>query len=302
MTEYFNINFIIDLWNIPGELKFVRKMANWAYYSPEKNVYFRITSNEHRSIDQITAELNWIKHLTLDNIKAIQPVLSKNNNLIESALFNNQLFHIVCFTAAEGKRENLEESKEDFYINWGKLTGQLHKSTKSYQNPKSRPGWYEDEYHQNIILQRKSTDGLIYKKSLELEEKFHNLPLDLESFGLIHADLHTGNFNIDTNGKITLFDFDDCVQHWFIYDIAIVFWNLSFYKLNENFAKENFLKGYFKENFLDKFWFEHLEDFYAYRVILIYYFAKREIAASGFNPKIVENFNACINSANDYFK
>ena len=42
-----------------------------------------------------------------------------------------------------------------------------------------------------------------------------------DAYGLVHADLHMGNFFVDHSGQMTVFDFDDCCFHWFGYDCAV---------------------------------------------------------------------------------
>jgi Ser/Thr protein kinase RdoA (MazF antagonist) len=53
-------------------------------------------------------------------------------------------------------------------------------------------------------------------------------PVSHRHYGLIHSDLHLGNFYVN-NGKMTIFDFDDLQLGWFVFDIAIslyyIFWN-----------------------------------------------------------------------------
>jgi|SRR6266540_3194345 len=91
------------------------------------------------------------------------------------------------------------------------------------------------------------------------------LPRDANSYGLIHTDMHHWNFLVH-EGNITVFDFDDCTRHWFIYDIAVpihyplIEIPLCEMKRRGKFAREffsHFMKGYDRENHLDTFWFKH---------------------------------------------
>jgi len=41
------------------------------------------------------------------------------------------------------------------------------------------------------------------------------------SVGLVHGDAHAGNFLVE-DGRITLFDFADCVYGRYVYDVAMV--------------------------------------------------------------------------------
>ena len=99
------------------------------------------------------------------------------------------------------------------------------------------------------------------------------LPKDRESYGLIHQDAHGGNFFVH-EGQITLFDFDDCVYSWFIYDIAMVLFYAAMFKedmaaYTADFMSE-FLRGYSQENKLDPVWLKELPYFLKLREIDLY--------------------------------
>jgi Ser/Thr protein kinase RdoA (MazF antagonist) len=48
-----------------------------------------------------------------------------------------------------------------------------------------------------------------------------SLPTPVDGYGLLHTDLHHGNFFVD-EGRITAFDFDDIGYNWFASDIAVL--------------------------------------------------------------------------------
>ena len=52
-------------------------------------------------------------------------------------------------------------------------------------------------------------------------ETFISLPTNTEDFGLVHFDFSDGNYHIDMNtGDITVFDFDNCMYCWYMFDLA----------------------------------------------------------------------------------
>ena len=52
-------------------------------------------------------------------------------------------------------------------------------------------------------------------------EKFRELPMDVDSYGLVHFDFSDGNYHVDmSNGNITTFDFDNCINCWYMFDLA----------------------------------------------------------------------------------
>ncbi|HKK21054.1 MAG TPA: phosphotransferase, partial [candidate division Zixibacteria bacterium] len=102
------------------------------------------------------------------------------------------------------------------------------------------------------------------------------LPADPDSFGLIHVDFHQGNFFVH-EGKITLFDFDDCHYDYFANDIAIPLFYAARSAMSGSdtvkFARvflSAFVTGYRKVCQLPVRGFDHLHDFMKLREILLY--------------------------------
>jgi Ser/Thr protein kinase RdoA (MazF antagonist) len=72
-----------------------------------------------------------------------------------------------------------------------------------------------------------------------------------ETFGLIHNDLHQGNFFVMGN-ELILYDFDDCAYNWFAQDLAVSMYHALW--TGESFHPEwtdfhdvfiaNFFEGY----------------------------------------------------------
>ena len=52
-------------------------------------------------------------------------------------------------------------------------------------------------------------------------EEYRTLPTDPESYGLVHFDFSDGNYHIDMRtGDLTVFDFDNCMYCWYMFDLA----------------------------------------------------------------------------------
>jgi Ser/Thr protein kinase RdoA (MazF antagonist) len=102
--------------------------------------------------------------------------------------------------------------QEPFFVDYGRLLGRIHRLSKSYTlpNPAWSRGAWQDPVNMNIhddLMADKSVLGECYR---ELMAHLLALPQDADGYGMIHQDAHAGNFFVDENGKITLFDFDDC--------------------------------------------------------------------------------------------
>jgi Ser/Thr protein kinase RdoA (MazF antagonist) len=112
------------------------------------------------------------------------------------------------------------------YRTLGSTIGKIHALAAQFnqtQPTKIRPEW--DGIPNNFNPESDQDPGLaiLNAEREKVVNYLNSLPQELGSFGLIHGDLHLGNFFVDVTGnKITLFDFDDCVYGWFMMDNAIL--------------------------------------------------------------------------------
>ncbi len=123
---------------------------------------------------------------------------------------------------------------------------------------------------------------LVLERFCDLMEHLESLPRDRETYGMIHQDAHAGNFFVDEQAKITLFDFDDCCYSWFMNDIAIVlFYAIMGHEDQPAFTHEfmsHFLTGYRRENKLDRAWLREIPYFLKLREIDLYAVIYRSFA------------------------
>ena len=111
----------------------------------------------------------------------------------------------------------------EYFFNIGKTLGKIHVLSKNFEPGAAprRPDYF-DKYNIEYINQ------LIPDKYSELKsaiaahlETFRALPTDAQSYGLVHFDFSDGNYHIDmTTGNITVFDFDNCLYCWYMFDLA----------------------------------------------------------------------------------
>jgi Ser/Thr protein kinase RdoA (MazF antagonist) len=73
----------------------------------------------------------------------------------------------------------------------------------------------EGEFEPELIREWGRSIGAFHRLSRTL------LSESAETYGLIHSDAHPGNF-VHQEGRLTFFDFDDCLYTWFGYDVATI--------------------------------------------------------------------------------
>ncbi|MBN1231417.1 MAG: phosphotransferase [Anaerolineales bacterium] len=238
-------------------------------YSFEKEEYdyiLRVTHDTYRNADQIQGEVEWINYLNDNGVPAARAMLSPQGILTYGVPAAKGSFIASVFEKAQGSHIPKEAWGNDFFRYLGSVVGKMHRLSKDFcpSTPRYRRISWMDDVEQMNAKYSGFCSTRVRDKYDYVVSYFSNLPKNKESFGLVHYDIHRGNFFYH-NGKITLFDFADCIYHWYINDIAIVlFYALSHdcsnseeRKAGETFFRE-FLSGYYTENDLEPCWLRHI--------------------------------------------
>ncbi len=244
----------------------------------------KVIPGSHRRPPQIYGELEWINHLVEGGVSASLPIKSKTGSYVEPIALQNsgerddEPYSLVVFEKAKGRIATAEDWNDTLFVEWGRTLGRMHALTKHYRpsHPSFiRHQWYEDEdLKPDEYLP--AEQHLVREKCKALIERLKALPTDRDSFGLVHEDMHHGNFFVN-NGKITVFDFGDCQYHWFAADVSIpLFYVMRNKRLNKptaEFARRFFscfLEGYHRENSLDREWLTKIPLFHKLREMILY--------------------------------
>jgi len=239
----------------------------------------RISHNSHRTIEQVHAELDWIDFLAQRDVSVCRPLRSKTDALIEIIDIDRASLIAAVFEKAKGGMVRRDDQTPQMTYNRGRLLGKIHALTKQYR-PQSdeikRYQWYDEEDFANFDRYLGPADEIVGLRFRELIDSLRAIPVDDESYGLIHTDAHTGNIFFDGDNP-TLFDFDDCAYDFFISDIAISLFYAALMlppKTDQlSFAKEfldQFLAGYRTENRLDDRWLELMPMILKRRELVLY--------------------------------
>jgi Ser/Thr protein kinase RdoA (MazF antagonist) len=239
---------------------------------PDGEFILRLGHSFRRTPELIHGEVDWLNYLAAGGAGVARAVHSARGELVE--LLPDGLgehFLATAFVKARGGPPKGEARNAGLFERWGQLIGRMHRLTKDYVPPNPawrRPEW-DDPINNDMIQFLPPSAASILHSYRELVATLQRLPRDRESYGLIHQDAHGGNFFVDEDGKITLFDFDDCVYGHFIYDIAMVL----FYAVMSDFERRTpefcipFFCGYQSENTLDPAWLSEIPHFLKLREI-----------------------------------
>jgi Ser/Thr protein kinase RdoA (MazF antagonist) len=246
----------------------------YKFRRPDGQFILRIGHSDRRSPDLIRGEVDWINYLAAGGATVARAILSENGNLVEP-VEDGQGAEFLCtaFVHAPGAEIRRDQINDRLFRNYGRLIGRMHALAKTYRV--SNPAWkrYAWDSTENNTAERQmpAKEVLAMGKYRSVLAHLRSLPCDADGYGMIHQDAHPGNFFVDDEHCITLFDFDDCVYGHFIYDIAMVLFYTSIgepdpAEYTERFMSV-FLSGYREENRLNPVWLPELAHFMKLREI-----------------------------------
>jgi Ser/Thr protein kinase RdoA (MazF antagonist) len=246
----------------------------YRFQRPDGEFILRIGHSGRRSPEMIHGEVDWINYLSDHGVTVARAILSTSRNLVE-AIEDEQGGQFLCtaFVRAPGGEIQREQINERFFRAYGSLIGKMHALSKTYEP--SNPAWRREEWDGES---NNTVDRQLPAAETAMQEIYHRLfihlqglPCEAGGYGIIHQDAHPGNFFIDENYTMTLFDFDDCVYGHFIYDIAMVIFYVSLQEKDPAAFMERFLPvfltAYSRENRLDPGWLKEIPNFLKLREI-----------------------------------
>jgi len=246
----------------------------YEFHRPQDGEFILRVGHSHRRTPQMIAgEIDWINYLARGGAHVSRAILSKHGKLVEAIDDGHgEQFLATAFIKAPGRPSWETEWTPEFVEHYGQVIGRIHQLTKDYipYDPSWRRPEWDTPGNMNIPTTMPASEMIALQKFWELMRHFETLPKDREGYGLIHQDAHSANFFVK-DGVITLFDFDDCVYSWFIYDIAMVLFYAAMGSddkaaFTQDFMRA-FLHGYSQENPLDPRWLREIPRFLKLREI-----------------------------------
>lgn len=246
----------------------------------EKEYVARFSQKKKESID---AEIRWMEYLKSKGIRLAAPVQFNGLEKVIEIEMNQDKYFLTFFQHTGGQPVNVLDSAEwngEFFYRWGRMIATLHNITgASFERPEGSATIESDEKWVKVF----------YKELNEQLDPFSKTP---NNFGLIHNDLHQGNFHI-VDGGIVLFDFDDCAYQFLAQDLAVsiyhaIWTGTSFYPEWEDFPHyflTHLLKGYLSVRQLAEDMYDQLLVFLQMRELFLYTLFKEK-----WDPETMEDW------------
>ena len=253
----------------------------------EKPAILRVSAKSAAEMPHYQAEIDWVNTLAENGAPVCRALPSRNGNVVEGFGQPGASWLVSVFEKAPGCPPDTGSPQEwnaALFTEWGRTMGKIHQLSSRYAAqpaPRQRGQWQEDIYFQPTYNFAQEEEGAA-RAWAEVIHRLQALPKAPGMYGLIHNDFHQGNFFVH-NRQITVFDFDDCLYHWYTCDIAIALYHAveSVPKAEPalrrihlvNFAREflhAFLDGYQKAYTVPQGWAAQLPLFLEYRRLCSY--------------------------------
>ncbi len=194
----------------------------------EKQYVLRFSVLGDRTEKDYLAETEFVRFLAENGAPVADVIPSVRGRLVERMEADGKAVYVSLFAYAKGMllADNGYRYREgaplgEYFFNAGKALGAIHRLSKAYVPVAPRPDYF-DKYNMTYL------DRLVPDEYSELKtaiakrlDAFHALPMDKSCYGLLHFDFSDGNWHVDMNtGAITVFDFDNCMNCWYMFDLA----------------------------------------------------------------------------------
>lgn len=236
--------------------------------------YLRLTDADHRTQDELLAELDFVRHLATNGAAVSRPVLSRDGNVLHTVQAGGRTYFASVFTPVEGEmlRYSTEPENRGAIHAWGRALGEIHRLAERYELP---PGLSRFTWSSQPVMA--NAEHHLPQAEVEARHELHTLrawlaeaPQDPRSFGMIHGDFVHPNCRL-VSGRVMAFDFDDCCFHWFAYDLAIMLYPCRFQPRDERMTYLRWIvEGYRQVRPLDEFWVRHISYFMRLRGLWIF--------------------------------
>lgn len=215
-------------WNAdPGTTEHIADSGNSVYrfFRNGEQSILRLTSPSYRTREHLEAEIEFLLHLDGAGVRIGAPVESRNGKFVEEVTSDDITMLASAFTFAPGMYvdRNSPHWNEIFFREWGATLGGIHRAARSFspRSPHRRWDWRQEGFllHAPELIPAEDIES--HRELERVLRRLDDIPVNDDTFGLIHADFAPQNFHYDPAIGITTFDFGNCCYHWYASDIAI---------------------------------------------------------------------------------
>jgi Ser/Thr protein kinase RdoA (MazF antagonist) len=180
----------------------------------------------------VNSEMQWLAALQRAKFPSPAPIKNKDGQYVSAQ--EGWLFTLLRWR--EGELLTLPTETEEIASQMGSLVARLHAQTSRWKPPAgfTRPQREPQAFQQALAALAPAVDEnrIAYRdfRALQtalqgLQESLAGLPRNRKTYGLMHFDLHRGNFLYHKN-RLSLIDFSMSAYGYYLFDVANCLSNL----------------------------------------------------------------------------
>lgn len=200
----------------------IEAVTNEMYRCHSRKGIFYVRITNYKTYEEQLEELKWTHYLFHQGVGVAEIVPSSKGSFLEPLSLDEEQLCVV-FKAAPGIHLPRTEWNEAVFRVLGQQIGRMHRVSKGYMNAEATVTirhWYESkeyDFLKYIPVEEKSIREIADGVVAQIKE----LPQDQTNYGLIHGDLWLENILVDRDSALSMIDFQDCEQHFYIYDLVV---------------------------------------------------------------------------------
>ncbi len=265
-------------WTIPATaLEHVSTGGNIIYRTllDNETVYLRLTEPRFRSLRENQAECDFLDHLEREGVPIAAPLPSMRERVVEPLETDDGIWSASVFTAAPGRwvRRGDDLWTEHFVREWGAALGRVHRAAATFEPVTGweRRRWDEDFWLRHATLYLPPDDTRSRREFDLVMAHFRDLSPAPAQYGMTHGDFAPANFRYEPDEGITAFDFGNCAEHWYMWDVAVALSTVLWETDEEKDAfRVSFFYGYTKEFSQQALMVEQLNWFLRLRMLVVF--------------------------------
>ncbi|PQO34133.1 hypothetical protein DTL21_11370 [Bremerella cremea] len=276
-----------DRWDlVPEKTVLIRDGLNHVFGTESMDgepVIVRIGDGALRSHGEVAGELLWLNHLNRKGCTVTTPILSRLGELLETIETNHRVMHVACFERFAGETiYPLVDTRwnDELFEKLGREVGRIHRASDELCLPpeQNRKHWYESKLTQFAAPLPAAYNGEVVRAMTAFLDELRKRPTVPRHYGLVHRDLHAGNFLVEA-GQIQVIDFDLGCYGWRTMDLGMILFAHYLYPSScvpnaspalTSHVLGKLVSGYREEYQLDDAQLETLEDAILVSTILNY--------------------------------
>lgn len=221
---------------IPEKTELVRDGVNHVFSSEStdgKPVIVRISDGAIRQRGELQGELIWLDHLIRHGCTVTTPIRSQRGELLETVDLDQGTFHACCFERFGGEQLDPRSDprwNDELFLRLGRQIGRIHRVSDSLQLPadQDRKPWFECELSQVPDSPLNGFNPRVLDGMRNFTEEMRSRPQEPRHYGLVHRDIHSGNFLVE-NGEVQIIDFDLGCYGWRAMDFSVLLFAHYYY-------------------------------------------------------------------------